>query len=178
MLNVRKAGSEDADLIAYMHATSWKDAYRNILPQEYLDDDLEGERKRHWHKKMNELNGNDFVLIAEEDGLPVGFISVWEVHNGDYDALVDNLHVLPGKKGKGKGSMLIAYAAEKLIELNKRSFYLWVLDQNVPARLFYERIGGMAKDKSVFEIMGKKIPETRFVWTDLNLLLKRKLVQQ
>ena len=174
MLNVRQAGQKDAALIAHMHAASWKDAYKDILPKEYLEDNLEAERELHWNKKMNELTGNDFVLIAEENEIPVGFISVWEVNNGDYDAFVDNLHVLPDKKGKGKGAALVAYAAEKLIRLNKHSFYLWVLDQNIPARRFYERIGGTAKDKGMFEIRGRKIAETRFVWTDLSSLLKGK----
>jgi len=173
-MNIRIADCNDADIIAHMHATSWKDAYRNILPTEYLEDNLEAERQLHWNKKMAELAGNDLVLIMEENQTPVGFISVWEVHDGDYDAFVDNLHVLPGEKGKGKGAALIAAAAEKLIHINKRSFYLWVLDQNVPAWKFYERIGGTAKEKSLFEIRGKKIPETKFVWTDLVALLNRK----
>lgn len=173
-MDIRIAGREDAVLIAHMHAASWKDAYRNILPEEYLEDNLEAEREKHWHNKMNELSGNDFVLIAEENKTPIGFISVWEVNDGDYDAFVDNLHVLPGEKSKGRGSALMAYAAERLIRLNKRSFYLWVLDPNIPARRFYERIGGIAKDKSMFEINGVKIPETRFVWTELTSLLKGK----
>jgi ribosomal protein S18 acetylase RimI-like enzyme len=176
MLRIRQAGREDADLIARMHAASWKDAYRNILPREYLDDDLEGERRRHWHKKMNELNDSDFVLIAEENDLPVGFISVWNEDSREYDAFIDNLHVLPGEKGNGKGSALMMQAAEMLVRSGKKSFYLWVLDQNVPARVFYERMGGTATDKSLFEIRGEKIPETRFVWADLNSFLKRKSV--
>jgi predicted N-acetyltransferase YhbS len=174
MLNIRTASIKDAVLIAHMHATSWKDAYKNILPNDYLEDDLESERERHWNKKMNELAGNDFVLIAQENKRPVGFISVWQVNNGEYDAFVDNLHVLPVEKGKGIGLSLIIHAAEKLIRLNKKSFYLWVFDQNTPARRFYERTGGKAKDKSMFEIRGKKIPETRYVWTDLSALVKLK----
>ena len=42
-------GSRD---IATLHAASWMSAYRGLLSDEYLDNDLEGERKKYWLKKM------------------------------------------------------------------------------------------------------------------------------
>ena len=53
---------------------------------------------------MRNLTTNDFVLLAGKAGdkdpgkTLIGFVAVWESNEKGYDAIVDNLHVLPEEK--------------------------------------------------------------------------------
>ena len=177
---IRKATETDAGSIAHLHAISWKSAYKNILPQEYLDNDVESEKEAYWTGKMRNLNTNDFVLLMEktegedQENTLIGFVAVCESNEMGYGAIVDNLHVLPEEKGKKIGLRLLCMAAAELKQQGKDSFYLWVFDQNTAAREFYKKTGGIPVDKGLYEMRGKKIPETRYCWTTLQGLLEIK----
>ena len=74
-LRLRKATPADAPIVARMHAQSWAAAYRGILPDTYLDDEVPGERAAHWAQRMDEIDAGDgLVLIAELDAAPIGFV--------------------------------------------------------------------------------------------------------
>lgn len=164
---IRSATAEDAAAIGKLHAISWRSAYRGLLSDEYLDNDLEGERIRYWSDKMRSLSGKEFVLLAKEESAIVGFVAVMDKPEKGYDALIDNLHVLPHLKGKGIGGTLMKAAADMLRETGRKSVYLWVLNGNAPAAEFYKTKGGKAADESVDNFGGKMVAATRFVWSDL-----------
>jgi len=50
-ITLRAATVDDTALIASMHTRSWASAYRGILPDTYLDRDLQGERVAHWNTR-------------------------------------------------------------------------------------------------------------------------------
>jgi hypothetical protein len=70
------------------------------------------------------------VLVAETNGEISGFLAV----HGD---MVEHLYVHPDLLRRGIGSALLQRAKERL----PSGFRLWVFQQNVPARGFYERTG-------------------------------------
>jgi len=73
----------------------------------------------------------------------VGFVHTVFDHDPTWGALLDNMHVVPGRKRRGIGSRLLALTAEAVMERPERTgLYLWVLEQNVDARAFYEARGG------------------------------------
>ena len=167
---IRDATKQDASSIARLHTESWKIVYRGILPDTYLDNDLEAERIEHWQDKMNNLPSLDRVWVAETDGAIIGFIAIWLVEPGGPEALVCNLHVSPRHKGQGIGKALLASAAKWMITGSKTSCYLYVYDANLPAIRFYEKMGGQPDGKYIYNIAGIPIPETIFRWTDLEAL--------
>ena len=170
-IQIRVATLPDSELISKVHSSSWKSAYKGILPQEYLDNEVEKEKREHWVRELAAPdNSHNFVLLAMEGSAAVGFISVYDVADGSYDAFIDNLHVLPEEKGKGIGLKLMAAAAEKLANFNKKSVYLWVFDDNLPAVGFYKKLGGIMADKSICTIKGREISQTRFYWDDFTML--------
>ena len=114
-VNIRDAKLSEAADIATLHATSWMSAYRGLLSDEYLDNDLEGERKKYWLEKMPTIKGKEFVLVAEHGGELVGFAAVLDQPDAGFDALVDNLHVRPDLKGLGIGSELLRAVAKRLL---------------------------------------------------------------
>lgn len=83
------------------------------------------------------------ALIAEADGEPVGFAlffanySTWEGTGGIH---LEDLFVLPERRGEGIGRALLARVAHIAASRGAARLELSVLDWN-PARSFYERAG-------------------------------------
>ena len=169
-LKIRDAKISEASAIASLHAASWTTAYRGLLSDEYLNNDLEGERKKYWLKKMPAITDREFVLVAEEAGELIGFVAVLDKPEAGFDALVDNLHVRPDLKGRGIGGMLLNAVAARLLESNRKSFYLFVLKGNTPAENFYLAKGGRPLDILTHEFGGKVVDATRFAWEDLEAM--------
>lgn len=138
---IRDARPVDALSVARLHALSWRSAYRGIYPGSYLDGEVFAEREAHWTAFLKDRDGErDLVLLAEESGRPVGFACL---SRGPGAPLLDNLHVLPERKGEGIGSRLLARAVAWLVEREPDApLELRVWAGNRAARDFYASLGG------------------------------------
>lgn len=168
---IREANERDTVSIAALHAASWMTSYKGLLSDDYLNNDLTGERKAYWLSKMPALNAKEFVLVAESEEGIIGFIAVLDVPENGYDALVDNLHVRPDLKGRGVGAELMKTAARKLLATGRKSYYLWVLRGNTPAEKFYLSKHGKAADEATHTFGGKAVSARRFTWSNFDELL-------
>lgn len=142
-ITLRRAGPGDWAAVAAVHAASWRSAYRGIYPDHYLDDHAPEERRAFWRRALSDWDPEvDAVFLAEETGEAIGFACLRrEAEAGG--PLLDNLHVLPDRKGEGIGRRLIAAAAAWLVEREpKAALQLGVWADNVAARGFYARLGG------------------------------------
>lgn len=170
----RPATTTDAVTIAELHAASWRIAYRGLLLDQYLDNDLSGERKAYWSKKVVSLKEKEFIILATDDhDEALGFVAVMDQPELGYSALVDNLHVRPDLKGQGIGKSLMQAAARQLLTSGRTSYYLWVLNGNDPACRFYESIGGIESDETTVHFGGKDVRATRYVWPTFDLVLSK-----
>jgi GNAT superfamily N-acetyltransferase len=161
-------------MLAAMHAASWRDAYRGLLSDEFLDSEAVADRISVWTERMQHPDEACFGFIAELDGGPIGFSFLHGAHDPRWGTLLDNIHVLPGFKGKGIGRMLIEAAARETMRRHPDDrVYLWVFEQNVPARRFYARLRGHEAERVVKPTPdGRALPEWRVVWeTPAHLLL-------
>jgi GNAT superfamily N-acetyltransferase len=169
----RLATKDDAVMIANLHASSWRIAYRGLLSDEYLDNDLAGERIAYWSRKVSSLAAREFILVAvDAAGVIEGFIAVMDLPENGYSALVDNLHVRPDLKGRGIGKSLMQRAAQILVDSGRSNYYLWVLNGNDPACRFYKSVGGIPADERTVHFGGKDVVATRFVWDTFDGLLE------
>jgi ribosomal protein S18 acetylase RimI-like enzyme len=166
-VTIRDVDASEADAIADLHTLSWRIAYRGLLSDEYLDKNVQEERRRHWAQKMPALTEKEFVLAAEQDGKFVGFVAVLDKPEAGFDALVDNLHVRPDLKGLGIGGKLLNAVADRLLKTNRKSFYLFVLKGNTSAENFYLAKGGKRMDTWKNELGGMVVEATRFAWDEL-----------
>ena len=71
---IRPIVAADASTVADLHATSWRDAYRGMLRDEYLDADVAGDRRRVWTSRLGDRVHSEFGFIAEAAGDAVGFV--------------------------------------------------------------------------------------------------------
>jgi ribosomal protein S18 acetylase RimI-like enzyme len=148
-LQLRLAGPADSESIARLHADSWRRHYRGAYSDAFLDGDVEADRRAVWGLRLREAHGDTVTIVAEEDVSPVGFVHVVFEDDPTWGALLDNIHVVVDSQRGGIGTRLLAQAAQALIERSATSgLYLWVLEQNVAARAFYEARGGRCTDRA------------------------------
>jgi GNAT superfamily N-acetyltransferase len=131
------------DVIASMHARSWRAAYRGLLSDAYLDRDVDEERHLVWRDRFDMLTPDAFgAFIAEDESGAIGFAALL-LHSPPISVLLDNLHVVPDRQRRGVGQRLMAEAARWTLDAAPGApLYLWVLEANAGARHFYRALGG------------------------------------
>ena len=123
--------------ISNIYESSWKYAYKDIIPQDYLDSIPIGR----WANSINKIGMNNLVVI--ENGLIIGTASFcksrWEQYS-NYGEIV-SIYFLPAYMGKGYGKHLLKKCVEELNGLGYNNILLWVLENNQRSRRFYEKNG-------------------------------------
>jgi len=140
---IRPAGKDDAYEIAKIHINSWRATYSGIVPDSYLDF-LDYERSaRNFVKSFGK--GSRRVYVIEDEANIRGFCTIYDMETGYHQknitAEINAIYLAPEYIGKGFGPRLLSYVIEELKSENYTSVILWVLADNVKARLFYEGMG-------------------------------------
>jgi ribosomal protein S18 acetylase RimI-like enzyme len=147
-VELRSAGSHDAEQIAMLHADSWRRNYRGAYADTFLDGDIGADRRSVWSSRLAAPAGTQ-TLLAEQDGALVGFCHVIFDRDPQWGSLVDNLHVRHGHGRRGIGSHLLRSAAHSVqAQASAPAMYLWVLQQNTNAQHFYRACGGSCVEES------------------------------
>jgi N-acetylglutamate synthase-like GNAT family acetyltransferase len=95
-----------------------------------------------------------------------------------FGTLLDNLHVLSDKQGRGIGIVLMQKIASAAHQKQPNSpFYLWVLEPNHKARHFYEKIGATNFETVTgTDPIGHSLQQCRYIWHDVSsFMLKIKV---
>jgi ribosomal protein S18 acetylase RimI-like enzyme len=124
-----------------------------------------------WARLMFEQVGGEHprtvLLVAEEHpGQAVGLVLATDDDSGA-TAQVDALYVLPDHQGHGIGRLLLTSAAAALVALGYSRLRIGVLTANLPARAFYEAMGGQEVGQRTFDEDGSLLPATVYGWSDL-----------
>ncbi len=159
-MEIRYIQPEDAQETGNIYAQSWKYAYKDIIPQSYLDN-ISG---TNW---ACNLSGGRKSLVMTESGKIIGTASFsksrWTSHE-DYGEIV-SIYFLPEYIGKGYGKALLDRTMEELKQLGFEKILLWVLADNQRARAFYERNGFAATEEFQMDIIGgKALKEVLYVY--------------
>lgn len=170
-INIRKAQSSDASSLAHIQVTSWRSAFRGIASDEYLDHRVS---ERHQVEDWKEIltDPEQVVFVAQEGSKVIGY--AWAHREEDasieWDSELISMHILPEHKRRGIGRKLFAAAASQLKEQGCTSLYLWVLEENRPAREFYEALGGQLAGKQQIELGDRELTEVAYGWKDIGKL--------
>ncbi|MEP4313452.1 MAG: GNAT family N-acetyltransferase, partial [Anderseniella sp.] len=166
MTEIVDAGQDDADAVARVHAASWKATYRGILPDTYLDTEVDGERAGYWRAALTSTR-YPIVKLACEAGTVVGLIALHDDPEDEgYDFTIEHLHLLPERKGGGLGRMLMKEAAMAARAGGADNICLWVFEDNSAAIGFYERLGGVTDAHGTDMFAGCDAPDRRIGWHD------------
>ena len=173
-MTVRRATPDDADAIERIRTDTWRATYRGLMPDHILDSlGYDGTRRR---QMMSALRPGIFVLVAEHDAEVVGFANGGpsRVDDPAHPGEIYAVYVLPEHHGHGHGSALMRAAFRELVAQGLRGVLVWVLRENAPSRLFYERMGAHhLKDRDTDrEIAGAMLTESGYAWDDVSALAR------
>ncbi|HEL1640323.1 TPA: GNAT family N-acetyltransferase [Streptococcus suis] len=121
---------------AYVHWKSWQEAYADLLPQDFLQKIYTLERCQDWASRYPQN-----ILVALGDEQVVGFACYGASSQEDLQEAGElyALYVLADYYGQGIGYQLMQAALGKLQSYKRIS--LWVLEGNMRAISFYEKVG-------------------------------------
>lgn len=169
-MSIRVAELADANAVARLHAYSWQTAYRGILRDDFLEGPLHENRRVLWHGRLSQPEKADqFVLVDEHEGQIRGFACAFLDADPEWGCLLDNLHVLPELKGHGLGRQLMREVAQRVLgSKSTRRLHLWAYEQNLAARRFYERLGGVLTTHHTEPALdGTQVNAVRYCWSEL-----------
>jgi ribosomal protein S18 acetylase RimI-like enzyme len=166
---LRQAKESDARGIAEVHVSTWRSAYRGLVPQPVLDSLSVDNRERFWRQALAVTSANRTVWVALSDGEIVGFVSSGP--SGDLDATSHTGEIYAIYVGaecwdRGVGRNLLAHAERDLKSHGYSQAGLWVLSTNERARQFYEAAGWRADGTEKTDIFGgAELHESRYAKT-------------
>jgi ribosomal protein S18 acetylase RimI-like enzyme len=168
-IKIRLARPGDVSEIANVHVTCWREAYRGLLPAEYL-------AKLNFRKKIDAwqsviLNTQKFHVYVAEDRMGViGFATYEAARDSHWEGFgeVSSIYLLQRFKGRGVGKHLLKIGMQDLMRRGFTKAYCWVLEGN-PTIQFYEHTGAeFSGDSKDDEIGGQKVKELAYVWNTLD----------
>jgi GNAT superfamily N-acetyltransferase len=162
-LVIRPARAADVGPIAQVHVQSWREAYRGIIPQPYLDRLSLPAHERQWRRTLND---GGWAFVAEWERQVVGFASGGLSRSRqDISGELYVLYLLRACHGRGIGRALFDACHYELARCGHQGLLVWVLADN-PGRGFYERLGGELAAEGSVAIAGTRLREVTYVWRD------------
>lgn len=162
---IRYANLKDSDVLGKIHSESLQEAFKNIIPDHVLSVDFGIERRtRGFIRELSE--GSPRTAIIFEGNEPAGLISFGKCRYGDNDKSwieIWRVYFAPKFWGSGIAKELMEWGINEILKENFTNIELWVLEENIRARKFYEKMG-FKHDNTVQIIdMGKELKELRYI---------------
>jgi ribosomal protein S18 acetylase RimI-like enzyme len=173
-MKIRAALASDAQSIADIHTTSWRNTYQNALTAHYLSDVVPQERNEVWASRLDMPKPNQYVVVAEQDGEILGFACVYAAENSKWGSYLDNLHVRKAHQSKGIGKSLLIEVSRWCHQQEPiGGLCLLVNQENVKAQAFYKSAGARNAQESVWNAPdGSVVPTYWFVWDKIGSLVE------
>lgn len=173
-MHLHTAVPGDASQIAALHAESWRYAYRGVLSDAYLAEEIASERAAFWAKRLESGLPSQFIVVAEAEKQIAGFACAYANADAEWGTLLDNIHVSQTLQGKQIGTRLMGAIAQWCASTaSNKGLFLWVLQSNVRAHRFYE---GLGAEKTGIDVWtppgGGALPRYRYAWLDVEMLDK------
>jgi ribosomal protein S18 acetylase RimI-like enzyme len=165
---IREAVSDDVEGIARVHVQGWRESYKDFLSPEALGGLSVEQRMRMWQGAFAQPNPRTRLLVAEtEEREIVGFACGGPIRREGVDVLgteaeILAVYLLDKVKRQGVGRRLMCGVLDHLSQHGFRSAGLWVLKANLPARRFYEALGGTAGAEQSFDLRGQTVAEIAY----------------
>ncbi len=143
------------------------------------------ESERNWARTLREIaeatDPQECIYVAEdaaesdgESDQVVGMAMGGPARETEMPSMgeVYVLYIYPDHQGHGLGRRLVQTVSAHLAQLGKTSLEIACLDTNVPARRFYEAIGGRVGRERMFDQDGTQLLEVVYVWDDIQTLVR------
>ena len=173
MISIRRARLSDASGIAAVHVATWRSAYANLLPDDYLANLSIPRLAAYYEHGIRIGLGLHVAASYGERGAPptLGYSSAVRCQEHQLgEGEIETLYVLDDYRDRGLGGQLLRASAKHLAQLGCRSVFAWVLSQN-PSRYFYQHLGGKQIASGITMVGGENVPQIAIAWDPIETLL-------
>jgi ribosomal protein S18 acetylase RimI-like enzyme len=167
---IRLANADDNENIAKVSIAGWQHAYKELFPDELLDN-------LKWEQRVEGRNNffadiNRISLVCELDQKIVGFCDFGPARLVETVSNIDAtfgeiyaIYVLPQYQKQGIGKSLFIAAIDSLQKQTYKSVAVWTLVTNKPAIEFYMMCGcNITRWHKGFVMDDKEYPEVALVY--------------
>ena len=148
-VQILPATPADASDLRDLHLVTWAVTYRDRASEPWYAECIAAHAKRDWAEILRVESGRGGgVLTARLDGRIVGLCQHGPAEDPEHvDEGVGHiyrLYVHPARQRAGVGRALLTAALESMREASDNLATLWVLETDLGAQAFYERLGWTA----------------------------------
>jgi len=148
--NIRPAKPEETDLVL--------EFIKKLAAYEKCSDEVVANEATLYQSLFVEKAAE--VVFAEEDGVVIGFALFF--HNfstfvGRKGLYLEDIFIIPEKRGLGYGKAILKYLADIAIERNCGRMEWICLDWNAPSLAFYHSIGAIPLDEWTVQRMTEDV---------------------
>ena len=148
-INIREVKNGDEKILAYIQTQSWKKAFSNILSEEDMVKYTNIEKTEEMYSYLLNNNiANGYILYVNDEPHCIAY---WDKSReedlNDYAELIC-IHSLQDNWGKGYGSIMMEHVLNEIYKSGFKKIMLWVFEENIRARRFYEKHGFILTDKT------------------------------
>ena len=163
---IRYAKQYDIQGMADVYVFSWQAAYKDILPQDYLNSLTSQRWKTSYQATLGKEGMPKAVVMIHGDRI-IGVSSFNKTRDTDLSEKygeVISIYLLPEYWHKGLGTILLEWVIEQLKAIGFSNCAIWTLEDNKRAQKTYERFG-FARDGGVneLEIGGCIVRDIRYI---------------
>lgn len=178
-ITLREAARCDAAALGRLHVASWHETYTGIVPDEMLAGLSVEKRIAMWSKILGgpEAFDREIVFVVEDGSTMIGFGCCGLQRDrmlaaAGFSGEMSAIYVLRSHQKRGVGRSLVAAMSQTLSKRGHAAASVWVLRENVPARAFYEGLGGAIVGEKRDERPSGTLVEVAYGWPDLACLVR------
>lgn len=162
-MKVRFARIEDCAEIANISIHAWKNAYKGIISDHYLDSLNTNDKKNKFEER---IKNNEKLIVLEDDNIIKGFCLYGKTSdpNNLECGEIYALYLKPNCINKGYGSVLFNKAIELLKDDIKNKVIIWCLEKNELGKNFYLKKGCRLDYKKNVLIGTEEYVEEKYIY--------------
>lgn len=158
---VRRGETSDISKMAEIYCQAMKEAYKDILPKDYLEHVTIEEAKNIW-KNFIEKRGNLCLLWEEYDIL--GFAGIKEDEEKKRCTMLSSLYVAKDVQGRGIGRRLIEEVFQEARKRGSEFVSVSVVMKNERAKNIYEGLGAKYEKSHIYHFGIYPVQCRRYLW--------------
>lgn len=166
---IRPALPADAEAIAAAHVAAWRESYRGLIADAYLDRMTMEQRLAYWRDHLARPRQGAATFVAEDPAGLCALASCGPQREDDRpaDGEIYLLYILDRAKRRGLGRALMGRMGRAMRDWGAQAADVWALEGNRAAAAFYAAMGGAPDGRRRFVLGGQPLWEQAWLWRDL-----------
>lgn len=163
-ITIKKADENDIQILAEIHSVSLITAFRGLFSEEIVSEFFTMERRQRGFAQEIKL-GNPINYLVYGDDEPMGVLTYGQSRYMEVDKETIELwrvYFLPGFWGKGAAKPAVDLILSEIQADGFKRVILWVMEENLRARRFYEKYG-FTKTNEILDVeLGRPIRDIMY----------------